>query len=69
VEESTVNATVSLGTMVKQITALHDTSEITAWENSFVESLATQTRNGEDTTRLSDKQIDIVERIWRKHFA
>jgi hypothetical protein len=59
----------SLNTKVKQILGLQDTSDLNPWENGFVESVAEITKDGERTTGLSDKQVEVVERIWSKHFA
>jgi hypothetical protein len=64
-----VSQTVSLGTKVKQISALIDTKDVNEWENGFIESVVTKTQSGNDTRGLSEKQIETVERIWRKHFA
>lgn len=61
--------TVSIGTMTKQIIAMHDTGDLTDWENEFVGGLSDRTQDGKDTTRLSEKQVGIVERIWQRHFA
>jgi hypothetical protein len=61
--------TVSLGTMVKQISALIDTKDVNEWENGFIESVAFKTAFGSKTTGLTEKQVETVERIWRKHFA
>lgn len=59
----------SIGAMVKQIEGLHDTADVTEWENGFIETVVTKTQSGADTRGLSEKQIEAVERIWRKHFA
>jgi hypothetical protein len=62
-------ATVSIGAMVKQIEGLHDTPDVSEWENGFIASVVTKTRSGADTQSLTEKQVETVERIWRKHFA
>ena len=54
---------VSIAAMVKQITGLVGTKDVTQWENDFIASIARR------NTPLTEKQIEIVERIWRKHFA
>lgn len=54
---------VSIATMVKQIAGLAGTKDVTQWENDFIASIARR------NTSLTEKQIEIVERIWRKHFA
>lgn len=61
--------TVSIGAKVQQIEGLHDTSDVSAWENEFIASVVTKTQNGKDTRALTDKQIEVIERIWSKHFA
>lgn len=58
----------SLGAMIKQLDGLAD-GDLSTWEGSFIPSIVTQTRNGEDTSRLSEKQIEIVEKMYKKHFG
>jgi hypothetical protein len=59
---------VSLGTMIKQLAGL-TLGDLSEWEQQFVENVCNRTRDGHDTTRLSDRQTEIVEQIYRKHFA
>lgn len=59
----------SITTMVKKIAGLQDTKDVTDWESDFIESILSKTRDGDDTSSLTEKQIDVVERIHRKHFA
>jgi len=59
----------SLGAMIKQLSGLIDTTDLNDWENLFVTSVVEQTRDGDITGTLSDKQVIIVERIFNKHFA
>lgn len=58
----------SLNTMVKRVSGLtdNDTSE---WERKFIASIVRQTNDGDNTTSLSEKQIESLERIFDKHFA
>lgn len=61
----------SIGTMIVRISGLHNTREVTDWENTFIRSIA-EKYNARDKTRaleLTDKQIEIIERIHDKHFA
>ncbi len=60
---------VSTGTMVKQISGLHGTRGVTRWENDFIENVVEQTRDGADTTRLTETQVASIEQIWQQHFA
>jgi hypothetical protein len=54
--------------MVKRVAGLADTKDITDWENQFVKSLVERTRNGDNTTTLTDKQIERLEELHSKHF-
>lgn len=64
-----MSRTVSVATMIEQIDGLcggtdmlrGGSRDLSEWEEEFT--------TGKDTTQLSDKQLDSVERIWRKHFA
>lgn len=59
----------SLNTMVKRVSGLLDTHDLSDWEDDFVRSIVERTRDGDDTTALTEKQITCLERIFRKHFA
>ncbi len=59
----------SLTTMVKQLSGLVDTKDVSDWENDFLQSIMRSTREGDNTTVLTEKQIDVVERIFKKHFS
>lgn len=59
----------SLNTMVKKCAGLVDTTDVSDWENQFLKSVVEKTSEGENTTGLTEKQIDVLERIYGKHFA
>lgn len=59
----------SLNTMVKKVAGLADTRDVSDWENQFIKSVLEKTGNGENTTSLTDKQIDVLERLHSKHFG
>lgn len=59
---------VSIGTMIKQCEGLIGTKDISEWEGDFIESILEKTLNGATTISLSLKQVEIVERIYKKHF-
>lgn len=62
--------TVSIGTMIEQLSGMCDTGDLTDWENDFVTSICDHyERAKKDTRRLSVKQVEIVQRIYGKHFA
>lgn len=61
--------TPSIGSMVKQIGGLAGTKSVSDWESDFITNIAERSNDGKDTTVLTSKQVDTVERIWSKHFA
>lgn len=59
----------SLNTMVRRCAGLIDTKDVSDWENQFLKSIVEKTRGGDNTTSLTEKQVDVLERIFNKHFA
>lgn len=59
----------TLNTMVKRIAGLAGTKDISDWEDDFIQSVVTKTKEGENTTSLTERQIEVIERIHNKHFA
>lgn len=54
--------------MVKQCAGLVGTDDLSVWEEEFMFSVLEQTKQGDNTTSLTEKQIDVVESIFDKHF-
>jgi hypothetical protein len=61
--------TVSLNTMIKQIAALQGTPDVTPWEEGFINSVVAWSKNGENTTTITPRQADTIERLWSKHLS
>lgn len=59
----------ALNTMVKRVSGLLGTKDLSQWEGDFVASIINQTKNGDNTSSLTEKQIDVLERIFSKHFS
>lgn len=59
----------SLNAMVKKVAGLQDTTDVTEWENSFIKSVVEKTDNGKNTTPLTERQVESLERLHNKHFA
>ncbi len=59
----------SLNSMVKRVSGLAGTHDLNDWETDFVNSIAEQTDDGDNTTSLTEKQITVLERIHSKHFS
>lgn len=60
---------VSLGTKIEQINGLSGTSDVNDWESGFIVNIYTVSARGTKTAALSEKQIEIIDRIWERHFA
>lgn len=61
---------VSIGTMIEQLDGLRDTDDLSEWEQGFVTNIVERYLLAKKDTRwMTGKQVDVVERIWRKHFA
>lgn len=58
----------SLNIMVKKCAGLVDTTDVSDWENQFLKSVVEKTGEGRDTTSLTEKQIDVLQRLHSKHF-
>lgn len=59
----------SIGQMISQLEALVGTDDVTEWERDFIMSVCNRTDSGKNTTSLSEKQVDVVTRIYKKHFG
>ena len=59
----------SLNTMVKKCAGLVGTTDVSDWENQFLKSVIEKTGEGNNTSSLTEKQIDVLERIYGKNFA
>jgi hypothetical protein len=59
----------STNTKIKQINGLTDTKDLNDWENDFVKSIYERTGGGTTPAQLTDRQLENVEKIWKKHFA
>ena len=61
--------TVSIHTMLEQCEGLIGTDDVTEWENDFLISICNEVEHHRGTSALSDRQVSVIERIWKKHFA
>lgn len=59
----------SINRMVKACEGLLGTTDVNEWEQRFLENISRRTRSGQDTSSLTEKQVEVLERIFRKHFA
>lgn len=59
----------TLNTQVKRVAGLLDTKDLNDFEQNFVASINRQTNEGNNTSSLTEKQIDVLERIFNRHFS
>lgn len=60
--------TVSTQTKIRQLLALVGTKDVTAWESQFIADMEGFMPPGQ-VEALSDKQLEVIERIHSRHFA
>lgn len=54
---------------MERIHGLCETKDVSDWENKFIKSCWNFSKEGAVTSFLTSKQIEIVERIFNKHFS
>lgn len=59
----------SINGMVRRVAGLLGTRDLTAWQERFVQSLVDQTCSGADTSSVTEKQFDVLEQIYNRHFS
>jgi hypothetical protein len=57
-----MNRMISTNTKKTQLSGMLGTKDLTDWETEFVESILKR-------DFLTEKQLEILDRIWKKHFA
>lgn len=58
----------STATMIRRLEGLLGTADLNDWESGFVETVSDKLAAGE-VTRLTEKQVETLERLHNKHFA
>lgn len=61
-------AMTSTTTMVTLLEGCLDTGDLSNWEEDFVRDMA-RLRDSGQVTKLTDKQIEVLERLHKKHFG
>lgn len=59
---------VSTETMVQQLEGLLDTNDLSHWEAAFVLTMKHR-RIQRALTRLTERQVERLDELYRKHFA
>lgn len=59
----------SIGSMVKQIAGLSGTKDVDERTSRFIEDMVERTGNGARTSHLTEKQVEWIEDIFKRHFG
>lgn len=59
----------SIGAMLEQIYGLVDTKDVSEWENWFIKNCWSIYGPRKLSCQLSSRQVEVIDRIWSKHFA
>lgn len=54
---------------IEQCEGLLGTKDVSEWEGQFLSGLVERLANAPNGLTLSDKQLDVLDRIHGKHFA
>lgn len=58
----------SVNTMVRQLSGLLGTNDLSTWEHDFVDRIVELTDSGKNVSNLSGKQVETVLKIFNKNF-
>ena len=59
---------ISTTTMIRHLSGLLDTRDLSEWEQQFVRSLVEKLDAGK-VTSLTERQVETLERLHGRHFA
>ena len=59
----------SIRQKIQQLEGLLGTRDITEWEETFISDMVKKIKADDRTSKLSSKQVDIIDRIHGKHFV
>lgn len=63
---------VSTATKIEQLAGMLGTDHLSDWEQEFVRGLSerqVRCKEAKQLLELTDKQVDALDRLYRKHFA
>ena len=63
-----MSAMTSTTTMIRRLEGMLGTKDLSEWEQGFVETLVERLEAGQ-VTQLTERQVEILERLHGKHFA
>jgi len=64
----TMTQMTSTTTMIRRLSGLLDTRDLSEWEQQFVRSLAEKLDAGK-VTSLTERQVETLEQLHGRHFA
>jgi hypothetical protein len=58
----------SVREMIIDLDAARDVQNVSEWEDGFIGNMVNHlARNNQSTEKLSDKQVEVIDRLWRKY--
>lgn len=58
----------SVQQMIVELDNFRDIDDVTEWEDGFIGNMVKHLAlNAQSTEKLSDKQVEVIERLWRKY--
>jgi hypothetical protein len=55
--------------MIRRLQGMVGSKDLSDWESGFVESLAEKFVDTDKITKLSERQLEVLERLHGKHFG
>lgn len=59
----------SVNVMLQRLHGLEDTTDLTEWQNEFVKNVWRSSLGARRTSVLTEKQVETIEELFKKHFA
>lgn len=58
----------SIREMIIDLDNFRDVQDVTEWEDGFIGNMIKHlNKNNQSTEGLSDKQVEVIDRLWRKY--
>lgn len=58
----------SIQQMIVELDNFRGIDDVTEWEDGFIANMVRHlAQNAQSTEKLSDKQVEVIERLWRKY--
>jgi hypothetical protein len=59
---------ISVNQMVRDLESMLDSWKLSDWDANFIATVSKQSEGGKDTSQLSDRQLELIDDMHKKHF-